>query len=185
MKNFILALLLAIPALSSAQGTPPTEFTWTKENGLTDFVVIDVPGKQAGLHAKALDWLVARTDLTIKKSVAGESVVIEGKDDKLFSMTSLGMTKNFPGRYTVQINFKDDKYKFDVVSVEFLGDPRTGIWKPILLNNPPEAEYYNKKGEIKNTYKPLLEVLPGFFTSLSLDLKLSIVGDQNPKKNDW
>jgi hypothetical protein len=185
MKNFILALLLAVPALLSAQGTPPTEFTWTKENCLTDFIVVAVAGKQSDLSLKTLNWLLERSDLKIKNSVTGESLLIEGRDDKLYSMTTLGMKNYFPVRYVVQINFKDDKYKFDVVSVDYLVDPKTELWVPIELNNPPQAGYYNKKGEMKNAFKPLFEELPKFFTSLSQNLKSSIVGDQNPKKNDW
>ena len=185
MKNFILTFLLAVPAFLSAQDAPPTKFTWTKENGLTDFIVVPVEDKKASdMYTEALGWMIDRNDITSKKTVQGESIIIEGQADDVFCSTMMGMRNCNPLLYSIQVSFKDGKYKFDVLSINWKDKASNNIF-PLEIAPPFTTTYYNKKGEIKSVFKWIENDLPAFLDKLSNEYKSRLTTKQDPKKNDW
>jgi len=181
MKNFILVALLIIPAFLSAQNALPTEFTWTKENGLTNFIVISVPGKtKSELYSKASEW-ERKKGLAIKNFETFESFGSEGIEERLWCKKFMGSENCNPVKYLIDLEFKDDKIKFAVVFIDVKIDPTKG-WFPYELHDT--TNYYNKKGEMKAVVKPLLDALPTYFNNLSNDLK-TFITTEAPKKSEW
>jgi len=184
MKNIILLLVLSVFSLGYGQ---ETEFKFTKD-GLTDFVVTPVNGKtQNELYKKTLDW-VAMTfkepGEVIKATVENEYIRIEGFSKELICYSYMGKRCG-DTKYEIEISFKDGKYKFDVLSIsEFNNISKSTMWTNFEINNT--ASYFDKKGEVKSSYKFIVKTVPEYFNNLNLSLRDFVTGDIiASKKNDW
>lgn len=178
MKKIIVALLFGF--LGFAQ---ETEFKFSKE-GFTDFVVTEVPGKtQSELYKKAIDWVAVtykNPKEVIKAQIENDYIRITGFSDNLLLFNAMGK-KYYSSDYTIEISFKDGKYKFDVTSVNLLG---TNSEPKMELQNMDE--YYKSNGQIKSTYKYFPDTFPKFFNDLNKELEAFLKSDSIPsKKSDW
>ena len=163
----IVYLLLATISISNLSFSQETEFKFDKE-GFTDFVVTQCEGKtQTELYKKALDW-VSVTYKNPKEVIKAE---IENNFIRIES-TSDGLT------YLIEISFKDDKYKFDVLS--YVHD----LTKTNILEMD---QWYDNNGNIKN--KRLEKIVSSHekkFNDLNLSLNNYINNDEiQSKKNNW
>lgn len=172
MKKVLLSLLFLISILGFSQ---ETKFTYKKE-GLTDFVVTNVKGTAPELYSKAINWIketYKNPDEVIKMTIVNEKIRIEGFQKNLNCIGSVCAD----GIYVIEISFRDERYKFDPVSL-------------LLKNGAGSFEvpfndlsiYYDKKGELKKSSKEGLEKTIQLFDGLNESLKNYIVGD---KKSDW
>jgi len=185
MRKFLLTLLIAVPAFVVAQdATVPTKFEWTKDKGLTDYIVVPLEGKTAAkMYTEVFGWMVDRSDLKIIKKVDDEFVVVEGRTTELFCSNVMGSANCEPVIYTFEMSFKDGKYKFDVTSMKW-DEKSSNMLIPIEIAPPFTSNYYNKKGEIRNAYKWISDSLPNFMDKLSADFKERFSTRTGPK-NDW
>ena len=178
MKKIVLALLIGFSGFAQE-----TEFKFSKE-GFTDYVVTEVPGKtQSELYKKAIDWVAVtykNPKEVIKAQIENDYIRITGVSDNLLLFNAMGK-KYYSADYTIEISFKDGKYKFDVTSVNLLG---TNSEPKMELQNM--NEYYKSNGEIKSTYKYFPDTFPKFFNDLNKELEAFLKSDAIPsKKNDW
>lgn len=189
MKKILLTFLFVNIFMNNSY-SQEKEFIFSKER-LTDFVVTDCEGKsQSELFRKTLDW-VAITYKTpkevIKAQIENEYIRIEGSSDDMFCFKALGQLNCQEAIYQIEISFKDNKYKFDIIELKRYIVPSqyvTGGWRDFDLNS--NEEYYNKKGEIRNTYKISAENIPNYFNNLNNSLKKFILNENIPSKsNDW
>lgn len=187
MKQIFL-LMLFVCCISWGQ---ETEFNFTKD-GFTDFVVTECPGKtQSELYKKSIDWIAVTYNNpkeVLKAQIENDYIRFEGSSKGLVTISSL-MTFSYPTTYQVEVSFKDGKYKFDVVEVKYYIAPSqygSGGWYNFDIDNTSVANYYNKKGEIKGTFKRMPEALTSFFNRLNNEMKTFFISESIPsKKNDW
>ena len=115
MKKIVLALLIGFCGFAQE-----TEFKFSKE-GFTDFVVTEVPGKtQSELYKKAIDWVAVtykNPKEVIKAQIENDYIRITGVSDNLLLFNAMGK-KYYSADYTIEISFKDGKYKFEVLNLE-------------------------------------------------------------------
>lgn len=162
-------------------------FTFTK-NGFTDFVVTEVSGKtQQELYKKAIDWVsftYKNPKEVLKAQIENDYIRIEGTKDGLVSGF---MGSTFPIKYVIEISFKDNKYKFDVISIEYLVPANqygAGGWKNYELTKV--EDHYKKNGEIKSKYENEHITFPKYFNELNNDFKVFLKSNSIPtKKSDW
>ena len=179
MKKILLVLLL-INGIVNAQ---ETEFKFTKD-GFTDFVVISIEGKTASeLFKKTLDWVSVtykNPKEVIKAQIENDYIRIEGSSKDLVCFNAMGKSCN-TAKYTIEISFKDGKYKFDIIkNIEYLYEAG---WAEIRLDKT--EIYYSKKGEIRSTYKYFPEIAD-YFNNLNKDLESFLKSETIPsKKSDW
>lgn len=183
MKKLLLSLSL-ISGFAYSQNA--TEFTLTKENGITDYIVTEVIDKsKEDIYKKVVGWINRRyqkADTVIQGQVENEYIrfraidnntLCKNPDNKIiFTCQKI--------RYQIEISVKDGKYKFDVIDIE-----RPNNMYPQFTNNPwePMRFDYNKKGELR--FK-MLDDLPKEFNRLNDELKRYILdSDVNSPKNDW
>lgn len=83
----------------------------------------------------------------------------------------------YPAEYTIEISFKDNKYKFDILDLKYFNV----VWKNFDLNDA--SMYYKKKGGLKNYCKYLPEIAT-YFNNLNNDLKDYIINEKI-KNSDW
>lgn len=179
-------LLVLVCGVSFGQ---ETEFAFSKD-GFTDFVVAECPGKtQNELYKKSIDWLAVtykNPKEVLKAQIENDYIRFEGSAPGLVTITNL-MTFNYPTTYQIEVSFKEGKYKFDVTEVKYYISPSKygpGGWYDFSIKET--AEYYNKKGLIKGSYKRMPEALTTYFNNLNKEMKDFFMSDAIPsKKSDW
>ena len=183
MKKLILLLLIC--SVSFAQNS---EFVFSKE-GFNHTVVLPFDGKlQADLYKKALQWIEVtykNPKEVLKGNIENDYIRFIGVKSNLYCINAMGRNC-YDVRYTIEIAFKDGKCKFDIIDLEYLApysQYSAGGWSALPLENT--AAFYNKKGEIRNTYKYVPEIAD-YFNILKKDYADFIVSDKLPtNKNDW
>ena len=184
-----IALMFSILSVTNFVFAQETEFKFTKE-GFTDYVVTQCEGKsKSELYKKTLDWVSVtykNPKEVIKAQIENDYIRIEGSSNSLICMSILSKKCN-PATYQIEILFKDNKFKFDVIEIRQhfeASEYSSGGWYEVGLATT--EKYYNKKGEIKNTYKYFPEMIPSYFNNLNLELKQFIISEKIPsKKGDW
>ena len=183
MKKIVLGLLILMSFYSNAQ---ETEFTFTAEKGMTDFIVTPVEGKTAPeIYKKVIEWIKVtykNPDKVILSTIENEYVRFEG------ITTDIDDSKNM---YQLEISIKDGKYKFDLISLKFYLESTTygGVigWNDmgVNFNNNSTKEsiknLYKKDGTLR-VYYPYVPKVPIFFNNLNKSLSESIVS--TVKKTD-
>lgn len=181
MKKTIFFLIVTISSFSFSQ---ETEFKFDKEN-FTDYIVTQCEGKsQAELYKKALDWVSVtykNPKEVVKAQIENDYIRIEGASKDLVCFNILGSKSCNTSKYTIEISFKDGRYKFDILgNIQYLYEDG---WAEISLDKT--SVYYNKKGEIRSNYKYFPEIAT-YFNNLNLELKEFLISDKIPsKKSDW
>jgi hypothetical protein len=186
MKTFLLGVVLLFSTLSFAQ---ETEFTLNQE-GLTSFVITPVKGKtQEELYKKTIDWVQVtfkNPREVIKGQIQNDYIRIEGSSENLVSFCPMGCY-NYLTRYQIEISLKDDKYKFEILNIEYFITPSqygVGGWKALDLTNTFKIKSYMKNDEIRTLYKNLVRI-PLYFNNLNKELQTFILTDSTTKKKDW
>lgn len=172
--------------ISHAQA--PSAFELTPK-GFTDFVVTDIAGKtKADLYKRTLDWIevkVKNSEPKIKSQTPNETIVFEGKD-KIVSLNG-AMKLTYDSRYQIAVTFKDGKYKFDLLKLEYITAKTStggGGWRDFDLNDV--STYYTLQGELRPPNKFYPEIAT-YFNNLNADLKTFIESGATvpTKSNDW
>lgn len=188
MKKILFSIIVCFSAAFSAQSS---EFVLDK-NGFTDYLVIEIPDKSANfLYNKTIEWVnktYNNPKEVIKGDVKDDYIRIQGVRSDLYCYSPLGLPVCFDVRYQIEISFKDNKYKFDIVELEEYVKPSqytSGGWRPLMSGNNTE-EFFKKDGNIKGGYKNYLLNIPKYFNELNDSLKnyINNSGIQS-KKNDW
>lgn len=175
---------MAVSFYSNAQ---ETEFTFTADKGMTDFIVTPIEGKTApDIYKKVIEWIkitYKNPDKVILSTIENEFVRFEGYSETLYSYNAKGQNY-LPAKYQIEISVKDGKYKFDLINFQILASTTWVDYK--FFNNPTSREdlekvVYNKDGSLKNYCKYFQEI-PTYFNKLKKALSESIVS--TVKKSD-
>lgn len=184
MKKILLPFVLLIGFVGYSQ---EDNFMFDQK-GLTDFVVTSCDGKtQSELYNKCLDWISVtykNPSEVIKSKIENEYIRIEGFSSDIVCYSYMGKRCS-DTKYEIEISFKDGRYKFDVLSIsEFNNMSKSMLWTNFEINDT--AAYFDKKGEIKKSYKYIPEMMPAYFNNLNLNLKDFMMSNSIPsKKTDW
>lgn len=187
MKKIILVFALLISIFSFGQ---ETEFKMTKD-AFTDYIVTPCDGKlQSDIYKKTLDWLsiaYKNPKEVLKASLENDYVRLEGSSGGLVCINALGMKNCYDTKYQIEISFKEGKYKFDIIEIQYYvgaSQYSSGGWYP--FNMIAMEPYFNKKGEIRSAYKYYPENVPSYFNDLNKSLHDFIISTEIPsKKSDW
>ena len=180
MKKILTSLLLLLVIVGFAQDT---DFKFTKD-GFTDFVVVECEKKtQSELYKKTLDWVAVTyntPNVVLKGQIENDYIRLEGSAKDVIAN---GM------KYQIEISFKEGKYKFDIIRIQFWSEMDYLLigqtdWKEFEIVKMDK--YFDRQGEIKGRYKPVLERITKYFNSLNSNLKDFLLSEQIPsKRKDW
>ena len=188
MKKIVL-LILFVSCFVNAQ---ETEFIFNNERGMTDFIVAPVQGKTAPeIYKKVIEWIkitYKNPDKVILSTIENEYIRFEGSSERLYSINMGIMGAMYQNtKYQIEISIKDDKYKFDIISMENYTSPSQyskGGWNDNALFNgnlPNPSVIYKKDGTLRSLFKNINDV-PVYFNDLNKSLLESIVS--TAKKTD-
>ncbi|MGV0964945.1 DUF4468 domain-containing protein [Empedobacter falsenii] len=190
MKKLILATALLLSVLSYAQ----TEFNYTPEGLTPKYLVVETPNKsQSEIYQNALGWVkesFKNADAVIQSTIENNKIRFEGITPNGVCVNRIGLTDCTDVKYLVDLEFKDNKYRFEVIQMAFYVKPNqylssnlTGWRKVDLIDG---SAYYNKKGELRNKNNSYLPNLMSNLNRLNSDLKSYIEsGSSNKLNTDW
>lgn len=182
-------LLLIVLSSNFIFGQSPSKFEIT-DDGMTKFIVTEVPGKSAEeIYTKTIDWInktYKNPKEVLKGEVINDYVRFEGIKNELSCWLFLGSKVCYDDKYSIEVSVKDNKYKFELIELQkYVGvsvDDPTGFRIDRLST---KAERYDRKGNIKPKLQFEKEI-PAYFNSLNEDLKNYILnGTKTDAKGDW
>jgi hypothetical protein len=179
----VLIIFLFVSGLTKAQ---ETEFKFSKD-GFTDFVVTETPNLKASeIYSKTINWIkenYKNPDEVIKMTIENEKIRFSGYNKAYHCITSLGITICSDANYTIEISFKDNKYKFDPIELVSINSENPTARSSFDFNNT--TIYFNKKGELKSSVKNFPKDLELLFNGLNESLKNYILELNKKENNDW
>lgn len=178
MKLKTLVLMAFISASAFAQ---ETAFKFSKE-GLTDFIVTNYEGSAKDTYARAQAWVKdnAKKGYKITSFSENEKMTVEGVKDNFLCSKAGGTTVCSAGTFTIEITFKDGKYKFAAIGLSEKPNNSTNV---IAHDLNDFSEYYDKDGSLKK-YK---DDVPAAYENLFNDLNKSLMVfmDKKKKEENW
>lgn len=188
MKKLLIALVF-ISEYGFSQSATQYEVT---QEGFTDFVVAEIPGKSANeIYTKTLEWIsktYKNPKEVLKAEVLNDYIRFEGVASGLNCYAPFGIAVCNNVKYEVEISVKENKYKFDVIGMQEYVTPSkyiTGGWTTIYPNNNTSF-LFKKTGEIRGGWKDYYQKIPTYFNNLNDDLKKYIEsGVKSETKSDW
>ena len=144
-------------------------------------VVVPVEGKTATeLYQKTLNWVQLtwkNPDMVLKAKVENESVRIEAFAANAWSYKSLGIPMSYGMHYTVEIGFKDGKYRFEYRVGDFSADGAKVLYD--------YKTFWKKDGTLRKAYAESPAQIDAEMNALNLSLYNYITGKSTTTKKDW
>jgi hypothetical protein len=187
-KLMMMVLMMCLTIVSFGQDSLFT----LNQSGLTDYVITNCDGKtQNELYKKTLDWVLVTYNTpssVIKAQIENNYIRIEGSARYLVR-TGGWFADSYLTKYQIEISFKDNKYKFDILNIEIYvrsSQYTVGGWHDFNLTERFKTKsYLNDYGEVRPSYKYYHEI-PSYFNSLNMSLKNFIQNENTPSKSkDW
>lgn len=173
---FLLAITLS-SSVSISQTLPQLKLT---PQGVEP-IIVEVDSLKANeIYKKTLNWVqdtYKNPDQVLKGNIPNEKIRLSGFASNAWHMKSLGIRQSFDMEYTVEISFKDGKYKFEYKIGQFWV---SGGAKALY----DYTSFYKKTGEVRGAYSESVPSLESTMNNLSQSFYDYIIGLKN-KKNDW
>jgi hypothetical protein len=169
MRKLIL-LFFIIPFLGLSQ-----EIKYDNDYKLTDYIIVDVKGSKNELYKKALDWVnkfYKNPEKVMTVNTENELIKINGACVDCLVMSVIGTKYTNTLRYIITLEFKNDKYKFEISSVTFENADDLKDGKSVMLK---------KNGKLKSTFKKYPEAIEKELNHIFNNLKEFTI----TKKEDW
>ncbi|MBK5212032.1 MAG: DUF4468 domain-containing protein [Flavobacteriaceae bacterium] len=177
MKKIILLLAVFSSSLLLAQNIPQLKLT---PNGVEP-IVVEVDGLTASeIYKKALNWVqetYKNPDEVLKANITDEKIRVNGYDDDAYSWKAGGMTHNMGMQYTLEISFKDGKYKYECIvgEININGGQRLNFSQFLFKNN----------GDVKKTYSYAVPSLEQTMNDLSKSFYNYVSGKTSKEDSGW
>lgn len=162
-------------------------FNWTT-SGFTDFVVVEIDSmSQQELFNTTLNWIkdnYENPDEVIKTTIDNSKIRMEGYGRDIIKYKGISVV-DIPGKYVIEISFKDGKYKFDPFEVSYILDYPIG--EVGILISDPSYYYNNRRGVIKKSYQYFPISVEKLFNDLNSSLFNFIISNKGGSSDneDW
>ena len=167
MKKLLILLLLFVTPLFQVNAQ---DISITKD-GITDYVVSDCEGiTKDVMYNKAIEWV----NLTFKNP---SEVLIANLENSLIRL-EFSETSTRIKRFVVEIQFRDNRYKFDPISVMF---PSAAVPYNDFLATVDK--YFKKDGSLKSRIAMTVMSVQNILNSTNVSLKNYINGVN--QEDDW
>lgn len=179
---FYFLSLFLIPSLLLGQD----RFNYDQKGLSPNYMVVEMEGMdQAKLYDKTVSWAKG-AGFTVKSSDAPKKIVLEGQKSEALCSNLRGKRYCNDARYQMEVAFKDNKYKLEVIGLEQYGQVnQTGLkdWFPVDLNQAPD-EYYTRSGELKKQFTSMPGEIAGLFNSFNTQLQKGLKKEKVEKEDE-
>jgi hypothetical protein len=189
MKKIILLFTLFIFSKTVCQN----DFKHTTDGLNPKFVVVEIDSLNASqIYLKTIDWIketYKNPDEVIKAKFENEKIRFDGFQENVLSTKMLGVTSYLDVRYSIEISFKEGKFKFEPIKLEEYTKPSQSIaggWGSIPLN--VGSWIYKRNGKVKGIFKSYPKQIEDVFNNLKTSLEIYLLKQNNTikdKKDDW
>lgn len=173
MKKIIVALLFGF--LGFAQEMPKI----TKDGFAP--IIVEVEGKtSAEIYAKAKEWIQTyykNPSEVLKADIPNEMIRINGYAVDGYKTKNLGMVYGYDFDYTIEIEFKDGKYKYTYIVGQFWS-----LGKHVLYSY---RTFFKSDNSVKKAYQLSYDSINETANSTSFSLFDYITGKTKKEKSDW
>lgn len=185
MKNVLFSLVLLM-SISSFGLLAQESFQYDMKGLSPEYVVMNMADmSQETLFNKATTWAKSQGySIQDSKSPAKFTLVGEKANALCFTVRNKTSCNNL--RFTVEVAFKENKYKFEVKGLEQYGpinDTGKKGWFPVALDKAPDA-FYTRGGELKKEYVDTPGNISGLFNDLNKKLKEGLLKKAAEKEDD-
>ena len=197
MKKFIFLFITAFNTslVFGQDATPlqtpsPSNFTITKAEGLSPFIIVKTENKtKEELYKKTIEWInknYNEPSEVIKAQVENDYIRFQGVSKDKYCWTNMMSFCN-DIRYEIEISFKDGKYKFEVLNLEhYHVTGASGIRSWYKVDYKDSWTHFKKDGEVRKMYVDNIVQITSFFNGLSKNLYDYIYNqNETAKSNDW
>ena len=178
MKNkILLSIAILFCTISYAQDFPKLKLT---PNGVEPIIVNTDSLQATDLYKKALNWVqetYKNPEKVIKAKIENEKLRIDGYAENAWWFKVMGQKSYLNTTYTLEISFKDGKYKFEYIIGEFSTDKQTVYYD--------YKSFYKKNGEIRSLYIDSVPSLEETMNNLSLNFYNYLTGKTTKKDDKW
>ena len=185
MKKLLLLLFVAsliqlnaqefeIKTLVIEEGSNASKGTY---QSMKPMLVFELEGTATELYDKAINWVnetYKNPEEVIKGKVDSDYLRLEGFTSNLTKSSTLGMTSYYDVRYTVKLNFKDDRFKYEITKMEYNQPPSqysAGGWFSLMANNEVGYKTANRKGKAKKDGVANFNAIKSYFENLGISIK--------------
>jgi len=157
-------------------------------------MVLEVEGTPTELYNKAINWVnetYKNPEEVIKGKVEGDYLRLDGFKSNLTQQSALGMTYYYDVRYTVKLNFKDGRFKYEITNMEWYqpsSQYSAGGWFKLLINKEVGYKTANRKGKAKKSDVANFNAIKSYFENLGLGIKDYMQKNDTSKtksNDDW
>lgn len=155
----------------------------------SDFTIVKIDSLSKNeLYFRTLNWIkesYKNPDEVIKMSIENEKIRINGFKDNFICIKALGLNTCYYGVYTIEISFKDGRYKFDPSYLEYRIPPsQYSVGTNVTFHLDDMSSLYNEKGNIRNMYKQIPAILEDTFNELNYSL-LNYIVKYKTSNDNW
>lgn len=179
MKNIII-MTIAIIFCTFSYSQEITKLKLT-QNGVEPIIVITDSLKATDLYKKSLNWVqetYKNPESVLKAKIENEKIRIDGFAENAWQTESLGMKQNFNMEYSIEISFKDGKYKFEFIIGQFsVAGGQKLSWD--------YRTFFKKTGEIRSVYSKSVPSLEETMNNLSMLYYNYVTGKTTKKDDKW
>lgn len=178
MKNFL--LLLSIIFSNYCIGQDISQLKLTPMG--VEAIIVEVDSLSAPeLYNKALNWVketYKNPEKVLKAEILNDKIRLDGFANDAWWYKTLGIRSSYNMEYTVEIAFKDGRYKFQY----FIGQFYVDGGQQALFDY---KTFYKKNGEVKKTYSDAVPSLEITMNELSKSFYNYVTGKTSEKDSDW
>lgn len=181
LKYLFTIVILSICTYSHSQD----KFTYNQEGLSPEFIVVELDSIDQGeLFESSVNWIkntYKNPDEVIKTTISNKKVRFEGYKSSLICVENIGISSCYNGTYTIELEFKDNKYKFTPLSIQFIAG------SSVSINLKDGSHYYNRKGNLKNMYDKVPSSIENLLNDLNKSLKnyLEESTIESESSDDW
>jgi hypothetical protein len=179
MKNkFLFCISLLISIISNSQELPKLKLTM---EGVEPIVVNTEGIKASDLFSRSIKWVqetYKNPDKVLKAKIENEKIRIDGYAVNAWWYKSIGIKQSYNMEYSIEVSFKDGKYKFDYTVGQFFIDGG----QKVLYDY---KTFFKKTGEVRGAYADAVPSLEETMNSLSLNFYEYVTGKSTKKDDNW
>ena len=144
---------------------------------LKPMMVLEAEGTSTELYQKAINWVnetYKNPEEVIKGKVEGDYLRLEGFTSNLLQQNVIGVMYYYNVRYTVQVNFKDGRFKYEITKMEQYfpsSEYSSSEWVNLISDKEVGFKTANRKGKAKKDGVANLKAVKEYFENLGTSIK--------------
>tara|TARA_B100001093_G_C26676047_1_gene948338 strand:- start:373 stop:912 length:540 start_codon:yes stop_codon:yes gene_type:complete len=177
-RILLLTITFLISGITFGQNIPELKLT---RDSVEPIIVKTDSLTKPEIYKKALNWVqetYKNPDKVLKANIENEKIRIDGFASNAWWYKSMGIKNSYNMEYSVEIAFKDGRYRFEYNIGQFYIDGG----QKVLYGY---KTFFKKNGEVRKSYKDAVPSLEQTMNDLSLSFYNYVTGKTTKKNDDW